>query len=151
MFPVEVRIRAHWREGHLLAVSLDRDITERKRTEEALRRSEAYLAEAQRLSHTGTLVFNAAPLSIGRRKVTGSGGLIRCRASRTGKPSCNGFTQTIARECMNDRRGLAQKRRFTHEFRIVLPDGVVRYIESTGHPLLSRMESFWRLSPRTSM
>ena len=36
-----------------------RHITERKRVEEALRRSEAYLAEAQRLSHTGTIVFNA--------------------------------------------------------------------------------------------
>ena len=36
-----------------------RHITERKRAEEALRRSEAYLAEAQRLSHTGTLAFNA--------------------------------------------------------------------------------------------
>jgi PAS domain-containing protein len=36
-----------------------RNITERKRVEEALRRSEAYLAEAQRLSHTGTLAFNA--------------------------------------------------------------------------------------------
>ena len=31
-----------------------RHITDRKRAEEALRRSEAYLAEAQRLSHTGT-------------------------------------------------------------------------------------------------
>ena len=30
------------------------DITERKRTEEALRRSEAYLTEAQRLTHTGS-------------------------------------------------------------------------------------------------
>ena len=37
-----------------------RHITERKRAEEALRRSEAYLAEAQRLSHTGTLAFNAS-------------------------------------------------------------------------------------------
>jgi PAS domain S-box-containing protein len=36
-----------------------RHITERKAAEEALRRSEAYLAEAQRLSHTGTTVFNA--------------------------------------------------------------------------------------------
>ena len=36
-----------------------RHITERKKAEEALRRSEAYLAEAQRLSHTGTLAFNA--------------------------------------------------------------------------------------------
>ena len=30
------------------------DITERKRAEEALRRSQAYLAEAQRLTHTGS-------------------------------------------------------------------------------------------------
>jgi signal transduction histidine kinase len=30
------------------------DVTERKRADEALRRSEAYLAEAQRLSHTGS-------------------------------------------------------------------------------------------------
>ena len=36
-----------------------RHITDRKRAEEALRRSEAYLAEAQRLSHTGTVAFNA--------------------------------------------------------------------------------------------
>ena len=41
-----------------------RHITERKRTEEALRRSEAYLAEAQRLSHTGTFAFNAATRSL---------------------------------------------------------------------------------------
>ena len=37
-----------------------RHITARKRAEEALRSSEAYLAEAQRLSHTGTLAFNAS-------------------------------------------------------------------------------------------
>src|SRR5207248_8319122 len=30
------------------------DVTERRRTEEILRRSEAYLSEAQRLSHTGS-------------------------------------------------------------------------------------------------
>src|SRR4030095_3267788 len=36
-----------------------RHITERKRGEEPLRRRKAYLAEAQRLSHTGTLAFNA--------------------------------------------------------------------------------------------
>ena len=40
VFPVEVRIRPLWREGQLLAVSLDRDITERKRAEDELRASE---------------------------------------------------------------------------------------------------------------
>src|SRR6202040_2037770 len=35
------------------------DLTERKRTEEALRRSEAYLAEAQRMSRTGSWARNA--------------------------------------------------------------------------------------------
>ncbi|PYV36783.1 MAG: hypothetical protein DMG06_29920, partial [Acidobacteria bacterium] len=36
------------------------DITERKRTEEELRRSEAYLAEAQRLSRTGSFGWNVS-------------------------------------------------------------------------------------------
>src|SRR5260370_39661953 len=35
-----------------------RDITERTRAEEALRRREAYLADAQRLSHTGSFALN---------------------------------------------------------------------------------------------
>src|SRR4029077_2891990 len=32
---------------------------------------------------------------------------------------------------------LRQKKDLALEFRIVLPDGTVKYIESTGHPLLS--------------
>src|SRR5713101_355271 len=39
-------------------VSFVLDLTERKRAEQALRRSEAYLAEAQRLSHTCSAAFN---------------------------------------------------------------------------------------------
>src|SRR4029077_21028203 len=34
------------------------DVTQRRRAEEALRRGEAWLAQAQRLSHTGTWVMN---------------------------------------------------------------------------------------------
>jgi PAS domain-containing protein len=41
--------------GHLVEyVGTTVDVTEHKRAEEALRRSEAYLAEAQKLSHTGS-------------------------------------------------------------------------------------------------
>ena len=35
-------------------MALSEDITERKRAEEALQRSESYLAEAQKLTHTGS-------------------------------------------------------------------------------------------------
>jgi two-component system sensor histidine kinase/response regulator len=43
-----------------LALSLRAEIFRRRRTEADLRRSETYLAEAQRLSHTGSWAFNVA-------------------------------------------------------------------------------------------
>ena len=39
-------------------MALSEDITQRKRAEEALQRSEAYLVEAQKLTHTGSWVWN---------------------------------------------------------------------------------------------
>ena len=46
-------------EGELIeVVGTDIDVTERKQAEEALRRNQAYLAEAQRLSHTGSFAYN---------------------------------------------------------------------------------------------
>jgi PAS domain S-box-containing protein len=115
-----------------------RHITERKRAEEALRRSEAYLAEAQRLSHTGTLAFTAtAPVywSEESYRIWGLDPL-------QGLPNRETVLQRIHpddRERVNveTEQALREKRDFTLEFRIVLPDEAVKYIESTGHPLLS--------------
>jgi PAS domain S-box-containing protein len=58
VFPVEVRARQFQQGANRFSLSLARDITERKCAEDALRRSESYLAEAQRLSHSGTIVFS---------------------------------------------------------------------------------------------
>ena len=115
-----------------------RHITERKKAEEALRRSEAYLAEAQRLSHTGTLAFNAtAPVywSEESYRIWGLDPL-------QGLPNRETVLQRIHpddRERVNleTAQALREKRDFTLEFRIVLPDGRVKHIESTGRPLFS--------------
>src|SRR5258708_30658618 len=46
--------------GELEFVGAVTDTSENKRAEEALRRSESYLAEAQRLTHTGSWVWRVA-------------------------------------------------------------------------------------------
>ena len=106
--------------------------------EEALRRSEAYLAEAQRLSHTGTLAFNATgPLywSDESYRIWGLDPL-------QGLPNREATLQRIhpddrERVGLETEEALRQERDFALEFRIVLPDGAIKYIYSTGRPLLS--------------
>jgi PAS domain S-box-containing protein len=115
-----------------------RHITERKKAEEALRRSEAYLAEAQRLSHTGTLAFNAtAPVYWSEESYR-----IWELDPLQGLPNRQTVLQRIHpddRERVNleTEQALREKRDFTLEFRIVLPDGRVKHIVSTGRPLFS--------------
>jgi len=112
------------------------DLTERKRAEEALRRDEAWLAQAQRLSHTGTWVSDGT---------TG--------ATRYWSDECYriwGFDQAQglpSREDMwgrihpDDRERLwgqvqeaiREHRDFLGEFRILLPDGTVKYLEANAH------------------
>jgi PAS domain S-box-containing protein len=105
-------------------------------SEEALRRSETYLAEAQRLSHTGTLAFNAtAPVywSDESYRIWGLD-------PQQGLPNRETVFQRIHpddRERVNVEidEALRQPRDFALEFRIVLPDGTIKHIESTGRPL----------------
>ena len=117
---------------------MGRHITERKRAEEALRRSEAYLAEAQRLSHTGTLVFNATGPVYWSEESYRIWGLDPLQ----GLPDRETVLQRIHpddREKVNveTEEAVREKRAFSLEFRIVLPDGTIKYIEATGRPLFS--------------
>jgi PAS domain S-box-containing protein len=59
-FPVELAITRIPLDGPPSFTGYLRDITERKRSEERLRRSEAYLAEAQKLSLTGSFGWNVS-------------------------------------------------------------------------------------------
>jgi len=138
VFPVEVRARQFQQGAHRFRLSLARDITERKRTEDALRRSESYLAEAQRLSHTGTIVFSeTGPVYWSEESYR-----IWSLDSLHGLPDLETVLQRIHPEERERVRNAAfealrQNRTYVIEFRILLPDGTVKYLESTGHPLLS--------------
>jgi hypothetical protein len=68
----------------------------RKQCEDlALLRSEAYLAEAQRLSHSGVASYNETEILHGSEETYRIWGLTRRRVFRAAKLCSNGFTPTI--------------------------------------------------------
>ena len=129
--------------GRIIGASkIARDITQRKRAEEtlrqsteALRRSEAYLAEAQRLSHTGTWVSDGTLTTVYNSeenyRIWGVDPL-------QGLPSREAMWQRIhpddrGRVWEGVQEAVRQKRDYAGEFRIVLPDGTIKYLEVTAH------------------
>ena len=115
------------------------DITERKRAEEALRRAEGYLVEAQRLTHTGAWATDAVP-----EPLYWSEELFRLYGldPQQGFPT---HDQAVQRVHPEDRdryvqafhRVIHQKVNSDVEFRTVLPDGTIRYLYGLGHPVLN--------------
>src|SRR6185295_847208 len=109
---------------HLAAVAI-----ERKRTEQELRRSEAYLAEAQSLSLTGSFGWNVSTGEIIWSKET----YCILGYDRTVKPSLNLVLDRVPSED----RALVQKTidRATRDgtdldfgYRLLMPDGIVKHV-----------------------
>jgi PAS domain S-box-containing protein len=116
------------------------DITASKRVEESLRRSEGYLAEAQRLTHTGSWVWRIP----GREAFYLSEEWYRVYGfdPEAGMPSWDERMQRMHPEDQalwqaTIDRAIAEKSDYEVEFRILLPSGVVRYIHTVGHPVVN--------------
>jgi PAS domain S-box-containing protein len=115
------------------------DVTAAKQAEEALRRSEGYLADAQRLTGTGSWAWNVAT----RQGVYWSQENYRLLGfdPEGGIPSNEAFYQRIHPEDRERvRREVFLERpdegpHFDVDFRIVLPGGAIKYVHSTGHPV----------------
>src|ERR1700741_2141972 len=112
------------------------DIEDRKRAEEALRRREAYLAEAQRLSHTGSfgwkpdtgeIVWSDETYRIfeydGSVKTT-----IDSVVQRVHPGDRRDFEEVI-------NRALAGATDFEHAYRLLLSDGRVKHVHAIAHVL----------------
>src|SRR5882672_171537 len=116
------------------------DIEDRKRAEEKLQRSEAYLAEAQRLTHTGTFVRN---LGTGEPYYSSdeNARLFGFDPER-GVPSIEEFRQRVhpedrARARETYERAEREQTRCEVDYRAVLPDGTIRYHRAIGHPVFN--------------
>jgi PAS domain S-box-containing protein len=116
------------------------DIDDRKLAEEALRRSENYLAEAQRLTHTGSWVYN-----ISTGKLVHSSEEHRRLFGFDPEKGIPSFDELILRIHPEDRTLALQEfetitpsaKDFDAHFRIVLPDGTMKYVYGTGHPIFN--------------
>jgi PAS domain S-box-containing protein len=129
------------REGRIIQwYGLTIDIDEAKKAEERLRRSEAYLADAQRISHTGSYAFSL----VARRLLYWSEECYRIWGFDPvqGLPDPKIAAQRIhpddrERVYSKAQEARRQKRDYTLEFRIVLPDGAVKYLECDEHLVFS--------------
>lgn len=116
------------------------DVTEQEQLTQELRRQQAYLAEAQRLTLTGSWVWNvdnrsAAHLSEEWYRIYGFD-------PAEGPPV---WERRLERVHPEDRfkwkdmieKAILDKADYDVDFRIVLPDGELRWIHTVGHPVLT--------------
>jgi PAS domain S-box-containing protein len=126
--------------GRVEFVGAVMDVTAAKQVEEALRGSENYLAEAQRLTHTGSGAWrvpgwDALYLSEEWYRIYGF----------DPRQGLSAWNDRLRRMHPEDRdrvqgtkdRAINEKSDYEVDHRILLPDGTVKYTHTVGHPVLN--------------
>src|ERR1700733_4925101 len=116
------------------------DVTTTREAERKLRRSEAYLAETQRLSHTSSWAWDVRRREFVYRsaEVYPLFGFDR----EKGEVPMQAFRDRIfpddrrrSAEVMS--KAIREKADFEIDFRVALPDGSIKRVHSVGHPVVS--------------
>jgi PAS domain S-box-containing protein len=131
--PSQDETRALEMATHLAGIAI-----ERKLTHERLQRSEAYLAEAERLSHTGSWAFDIrgpAYWSEENFRIWGFD-------PQQGPPNRETVLQRIHPEDRDRviehvQKAVRERGDYAVEFRIVLPEGTIKHIQGLGRPVFN--------------
>jgi NO-binding membrane sensor protein with MHYT domain/nitrogen-specific signal transduction histidine kinase len=119
-----------------LIASLQQENNERQRAEEGLRRSEAYLSEAQRLSHTGSFGWNPSSGKLYWTDETfrifeydrSNTPTLELLQLRVHQDDVAAFRQVVERTSQDGRD-------FAHEYRLQMPDARVKHIHVVARAL----------------
>ena len=132
---------ALFEEGANEGVAFVLDLSEQKRAQETLRRSEAYLAEAQKLTHTGAWAFSPSD----PENSYWTSEYYRIYGFDPAKDPAR-RSAVLERVHPDDRprldrlfkEAIHEKSDFENDFRIILPDGTKKYLHMVAHPVVDQ-------------
>jgi len=120
-----------------LNTELTHEVLQRKRAEAALQRSEVYLAEAQRISHTGSFGWDVSSGEIFWSEET----FRIFEYEQSAQPTeelvfrrTHPEDRALVRQSID--RAIQGRMAFDFEHRLLMPDGSIKYVRVVGHPVI---------------
>ena len=135
-FPVEISFGELTRDGHKMFTGFLRDIGRRKSGEQALRRSEALLAEGQRLGQIGSFSWCVAT-----EEIKWSEQLYRIYELETGVPvTLEVIRSRVHPEDLTLYEKMVEQARnerddFEWQYRLLMPDHSIKFLHAVAHPI----------------